>query len=76
MDPAAIRRCDVPVDSPSLDGFEFGFGAMFEAVKGGAVNIPVGYCFTTCCPVAVGSTARFVLTGPSWWTLVIMISGE
>lgn len=54
IDPAAIRRCDVPVESPSLAVCEFGFGAMFEAVKGGALSMPVGFCFTTCCPVAVG----------------------
>ena len=52
-----MRRCDVPEDSPSLAVCEFGFGAMFEAVMGGAVRIPVGLGLTPCCPVADGSTA-------------------
>lgn len=48
IDAAAMRRCDVPVESPSLAVCKFGFGAVFEAVKDGAVRIPVGFCFTTC----------------------------
>jgi hypothetical protein len=52
-----MSRCDVPVDSPSFAVCEFGLGAMFEAVIGGAVRIPVGLGLTTCCPVAVGSIA-------------------
>jgi hypothetical protein len=57
MEPAAMSKCDVPVDSPSFAVCEFGFGAMFEAAIGGAVRIPVGLVLATCCPVAVGSAA-------------------
>jgi hypothetical protein len=73
MEPAAMRRCDVVVDSPSLAVCEFAFGAMFDAIMGGAVRIPVGLGLTTCCPVADGSTAMgSAPTRPAWDKLVVI----
>lgn len=68
-----MRRCDVLVERPSLAVCEFGFKAMFEAARGGAVMIPVGFCFTACCPVAVGSISRLVPTRPACFKSALVL---